>query len=92
MGDYEKALPLYNRALDIVEKKLGQKHPNVARSLNNLAGLYDNMGDYEQALPLYNRALDIVEKKLGQKHSYTVIIRNNYNWILSKMSEENEEK
>jgi hypothetical protein len=35
MGDYEKALPLYQRALEIVEKKFGQNHPNTATIKNN---------------------------------------------------------
>ena len=65
MGDYEKALPLYQRALEIREKVLGPQHPDVATTLNNLAVLYRQMGDYEKALPLYQRALDIREKVLG---------------------------
>ena len=40
MGEYEKALPLYNRALETREKVLGPEHPYVANTLNNLAGLY----------------------------------------------------
>ena len=55
MGAYEKALPLYQRALDISEKVLGPEHPDVATTLNNLAALYHHMGAYEKALPLYQR-------------------------------------
>ncbi len=40
MGQYEKALPLYERALAISEAQLGADHPSTATSLNNLAGLY----------------------------------------------------
>jgi len=43
MGAYEKALPLYQRALDICEKVLGPEHPYVATTLNNLAELYRSM-------------------------------------------------
>ena len=32
MEDYDKALPLYQRALDIGEKALGAEHPDVADS------------------------------------------------------------
>ena len=39
-GQYAKAEPLYQRALGIREKALGPEHPDVARSLNNLAVLY----------------------------------------------------
>ncbi|WP_410508388.1 tetratricopeptide repeat protein [Methanosarcina hadiensis] len=50
------------------------------------------MEDYEKALPLYQRALKIVEKKFGQNHPNTVIIKENYDWLLSKINEENKEK
>ena len=32
---------------------LGEKHPDYATSLNNLARLYQSMGDYAKAEPLY---------------------------------------
>ena len=38
-GKYDDAEPLYKRALAIREKTLGLRHPHVAGSLNNLAGL-----------------------------------------------------
>ena len=63
MGDYAKAEPLYQRALKINEKALGPEHPDTAKSLNNLALLYDKMGDYAKAEPLYQRALKIREKR-----------------------------
>jgi Tetratricopeptide repeat len=43
---YAKAEPLYQRALVIFEKALGLDHPDVATSLNNLAGLYRVRGQY----------------------------------------------
>jgi hypothetical protein len=43
---------LYKRSLAIQEKALGRDHPDVANSLNNLAGLYGRQGRYAQALPL----------------------------------------
>ena len=68
MGDYEKALPLYQRALEIREKVLGPQHPDVATTLNNLAGLYYHTASYEEALPLLERSLKILERKLGSSH------------------------
>ena len=38
-GKYAEAEPLYKRALAIREKTLGREHPDVAQSLNYLAGL-----------------------------------------------------
>jgi CHAT domain-containing protein/tetratricopeptide (TPR) repeat protein len=69
--EYAKALPLYERALEIVEKALGPQHPATASSLNNLASTYSKMGDYAKALPLQERALAIREKALGPQHPDT---------------------
>ena len=51
-----------------MEKSLGPNHPDVARSLNNLAQLYRDQGRYADAEPLYKRALAIYEKSLGPDH------------------------
>ena len=76
-GAYDKALPLYQRALQIVEKVLGPEHPRTATSLNNLALQYKTLGAYDQALPLYQRALAIREKALGPEHPDTAVSLNN---------------
>ncbi len=39
-GKYEQAEPLYQQALEMRRQLLGQQHPSVATSLNNLALLY----------------------------------------------------
>ncbi len=36
---YAEAEPLYQRSLEILKMTLGPEHPDVAVSLNNLAGL-----------------------------------------------------
>jgi tetratricopeptide (TPR) repeat protein len=58
-GDYAKAEPLYNRSLVILEKALGPDHPNVAASLENLAGLYRATKRGAQAEALERRAARI---------------------------------
>ena len=52
-GNYSAALAPLKCALAIHEYVLGSEHPDTARSLNNLAGLYHSQGDYERALPLF---------------------------------------
>jgi CHAT domain-containing protein/Tfp pilus assembly protein PilF len=54
--------------LAIYEKAHGRDHPDVATSLNNLAGLYYSQGRYADAEPLYQRSLAIREKALGRDH------------------------
>lgn len=52
---------MLNEALHIREKCLGESHPAVAATLNNLAVLYGKRGKYKDAEPLCKRALEIRE-------------------------------
>ena len=74
---YAEAKLLFQRALDIREKVLGPNHPDVAKSLNDLAELYYTQGHYEVAEPLYRKALSIWEKALGSVHPNTAESLNN---------------
>ncbi|CAN0535323.1 unnamed protein product, partial [Laminaria digitata] len=76
-GNYAEAGPLYKRSLAIDEKALGPEHPNVATSLNNLAGLFETQGNYAEAGPLYKRSLAIDEKALGPEHPSVARSLNN---------------
>ncbi|MCO5380743.1 MAG: tetratricopeptide repeat protein [Methanosarcina barkeri] len=79
--------PMYEEMLQLLKAKLGPEHPSVANSLNNLAGLYDNMGEYKKALSLYQRALEIVEKTLGSEHPVVAITLNNLAGLYDSMGE-----
>jgi tetratricopeptide (TPR) repeat protein len=74
---YSIAESLYQRALIIYEQRLGPEHPYIARSLNNLAGLYESQDQYDQAEPLFQRALAIHEQQLGPEHLDTALSLNN---------------
>ena len=67
-GNYDRAVVVAKKALDVAEKNAGPNHPDVAASLNNLAELYQTQGQYAQAEPLYKRSLAIMEKALGPNH------------------------
>ena len=67
-GQYDRAVVVAKKALDVAEKAVGPHHPAVATSLNNLAELYRAQGQYAQAEPLYKRSLAIREKALGPDH------------------------
>ena len=77
LGDYNKALEYYGKALEIRESKLGKDHPDTAATYNNIALVYDNKGDYDKALEYYGKALEIRESKLGEDHPYTAATYNN---------------
>ena len=76
-GKFSQAVPLVQRALAIREKILGSEHPDVAASLDNLAGLYRDQGKYAEAEVRYRRALAIGEKALGPEHPRVAASLNN---------------
>ncbi len=72
-AQYVEAEHLLQRALAIREKVLEPEHPDVAQSLNNLAGLYKAQGKYGQAEPLYHCA-HVAEKTLPQERGITGVM------------------
>ncbi|MCS6812356.1 MAG: tetratricopeptide repeat protein [Cyanobacteria bacterium] len=75
---WQPAEDWYRRCLTLAETRLGADHPDVATSLNNLAGLYRALGRYAEAEPSYVRSLEIVFKTLGQDHPSTQTVFNNF--------------
>ena len=49
----------------------GDRHPNVANSLCNLAGFYYNTQRYSEALQSIQPAIQIYEQTLGTEHPRT---------------------
>ena len=76
-GKYAEATPLALEALKIRRETLGNKHPDTANSINNLAGLYSGQAQYAKAEPLYLEALKIDREVLGNKHPDTAVSINN---------------
>ena len=58
-GNYDRAVVVAKKALEVAEKNFGPNHPDVAKSLNSLARLYKTQAQYAQAEPLVERALAI---------------------------------
>ena len=57
---------------------LGEEHPDVATSLNNLTGVYAKQGRTSEAEPLYLQAVDIAYQQLGESHPNTQTFLNNF--------------
>jgi CHAT domain-containing protein len=68
MGDYPRALPLFEQARDLRKRLLTENHPAYAASLSNLALLYQAMGDYGRARPLLEQARDLRKRLLTENH------------------------
>eukprot|EP01137_Pigoraptor_chileana_P029109 Opistho-2@13877 len=71
------ALEFFEKELEISESEKGDRHPDVANALNNLAGIHSSNGQHERALPLYERALGIYENIYSEDHPDIASTLNN---------------
>jgi len=53
-GEYKKALEYYSKALDISRFVLGENHPSIATSYNNIGVV-----SYSKTIEVQNRILEI---------------------------------
>jgi len=70
-GEFERALPLSQRALAIFDDLLGPDHPETARSVFWTATLFERLGQVKEAESLARRCLTDQEKRLGPDHLWT---------------------
>ena len=82
-GKYDEALVYYQKALTIRIKVLGEEHPDVATSYNNIGAALEAQGKYDEALVYYQKALTIRIKVLGEGHPDVATSYNNIGspWI-----------
>ena len=84
-GRPEEAISWLERALPIWEKALGPGHPNIARALTNLAGIYGLSGRLAEAAPLFRRALSVAENALGPESPLAGTVLSEYAVLLRKL-------
>ncbi|MCV3212581.1 tetratricopeptide repeat protein [Plectonema radiosum NIES-515] len=76
-GLYAIAEPWYKQCVEVFRASLGEEHPHVATSLNNLAYLYKSQGRYSDAEPLHIQALALQKRLLGEEHPHVATSLNN---------------
>jgi tetratricopeptide (TPR) repeat protein len=76
-GKFAQAQPLYERAVEINRRILGDDHPFTANSYNDLALCLKRQGRYSQAQPLYEKSLEIERRQLGDDHPGVAADYNN---------------
>ena len=74
---YELAKPWFVKCLYLARTRLGNDHPDVATSLNNLAGLYYAQERYPEAEHLYLQALKLRKRFLGTHRPEVATALNN---------------
>jgi centrosomal protein CEP104 len=75
-GDGARALPLYQRALNIWEMTHGPHHPDVAHALTDIAVILLEAGHDVQGKQLLRRALGIQMELLGPMHPDVIAIKD----------------
>jgi CHAT domain-containing protein/tetratricopeptide (TPR) repeat protein len=85
VGDYGKALLLYERARDLTKKFRTENHPAYISNLNNLASLYQAMGDYNKALPLFEQACVLWKRLLTEDSPEYATSLNNLGTLYQDM-------
>lgn len=76
-GDYQKAIILLEKIIEIVKSELGENNLYTAILFNNLGELYFAIGNYQQAESLYQKALNIIETTEEKDSLNTAIFKNN---------------
>ncbi|MCB1034639.1 MAG: serine/threonine protein kinase [Acidobacteria bacterium] len=77
LGDLDRAEERYRRALEVLEKTRGPRHPDVAGTLNNLALVEKDRGQAVEAVALHERALSIRLEAFGEESEDVAESRNN---------------
>ena len=87
IAEYSKAKELYEKSLHIREEVLGENHPDIATSYNNLALVYADQGEYLKAQELFEKSLHIREEILGENHLDTATSYNNLAGVYKNQGE-----
>jgi len=76
LGEMERAVAHFQRALDLARVKLGPTNPNTLNSMDALAGVYLFAGKLDQALQLFEEALKLRKATLGPDNRETPKLAN----------------
>lgn len=81
-GRFTEGAAAAERQLEIQRRLLGEEHPEVAKSLNNLALLLKDQGNYAEAEPLLHQALAMHRKLVEKEHPEVATTLNNLACLL----------
>jgi serine/threonine protein kinase/Tfp pilus assembly protein PilF len=84
LGHYTNAEAMHRKALALRKKLLGSEHPDVARSLNNIAGVLKQQGKLAEAENLFREALAMHKKVEGSEHPDVASSLNNLAAVLEE--------
>jgi tetratricopeptide (TPR) repeat protein len=86
-AEFNEAITIYKKSINIYEKTLSSNHPDLATSYNNIGMLYHSIGEYSEALPYHEKALAIRQQSLTPNHSDLATSYNNIGLVFYSISE-----
>ena len=86
MGQHEHSVSLYQQALEIHKLTFGNRHPDTALSLNNMATIYQSVGNNSEAERLFRQSIDIFDE-LGTGYPMAFTVLNTTHSIGSRQSQ-----
>lgn len=75
--DHSRALPYFEKALELRRKILKNEHPYTINSMINVASCYKSMNRMEDSQEMNDRALALAQKVLGDDHNTTLTLMQN---------------
>jgi tetratricopeptide (TPR) repeat protein len=76
-GEYDEAIALHMRAIELTTEALGEDHPTTATTLGNLAAVYVETGKPREARALFERVAQMRDATLGPDNPSTISALNN---------------
>ena len=84
---YQECIGIHTELYQIRLSVLGENHPDVATSLNNIGFVYKSLGEYGKALDYYERSLKIRISVLGETHPDVATSLNNIGVVYKSFGE-----
>ncbi len=73
LGEYDKALPIFEQVLAMRRKTLPANHPDLSNSLSALGGAFSNLMRFDEAATMTEEALEISRAAYGDLHPEIVV-------------------
>lgn len=86
-GDYDRALDLFKKAIDIERRLFGENHKLLAESYCLAGGALNYKNDYQQALEYYKKSLSVALVVFGPHNPFIARISNNTGMVYSNIGE-----
>jgi tetratricopeptide (TPR) repeat protein len=83
--DKQRAVQMYQRALQGYDKAWGPEHTSTLDIVNSLGLLYTNLGRLDEAEKMFQRALQGREKAWGPEHTVTLDTVNNVGILYAEL-------